>query len=70
MFKRRPNKLAAQRVAVGLTQDALAAALGVSQQSISAYEQGQRRIPARLAGKYRKLLGLSRLEWRKITKGE
>lgn len=42
------ERLAQQRKAMGLTQVQLADALGVSQQAITAYESGQRRVPISL----------------------
>lgn len=42
------ERLAQQRKAQGLTQVQLAEALGVSQQAVTAYESGQRRVPISL----------------------
>jgi transcriptional regulator with XRE-family HTH domain len=42
------QRLAQQRKTLGLTQVQLAEALGVSQQAITAYESGQRRVPISL----------------------
>lgn len=42
------ERLAQQRKAQGLTQVQLAEALGVSQQAVTAYENGQRRVPISL----------------------
>ena len=44
--KRLGLKIAAQRIALGLTQTALGQALGVSFQQIQKYEKGRNRVPA------------------------
>jgi putative transposase len=53
------ERLAQQRKAQGLTQVQLAEALGVSQQAVTAYENGQRRVPISLLPLLARTLGVT-----------
>lgn len=53
------ERLTQQRKAQGLTQVQLAEALGVSQQAVTAYESGQRRVPLSLLPLLAQTLGTS-----------
>jgi transcriptional regulator with XRE-family HTH domain len=53
------ERLAQQRKAQGLTQVQLAEALGVSQQAVTAYENGQRRVPISLLPLLASTLGVT-----------
>ena len=59
MEKRFPNRLRELRLAAGLSQDELAARLGISQRAVSLHELGARDIAPDILGLYRRIYRVS-----------